>query len=102
MIVTASGAGYVIDVEELSLSCLGCNEVSSAVNTVRRFFGHATLAACAFNEDKSVPGCDEAAQKIKQLQGPERASPWYGVSVRIRNRLVGIYVTSLHAREVAT
>ena len=77
MFVTASGGGYVSDFEDLSFSCLGYNEVSSAVISVLSFFCHADLAARVFIEDKMVPGCAELAQEIKRLQDPERARTWY-------------------------
>ena len=48
MIATASGGGHVSDFEDLSLSCMGYNEVSSAVNSVGRFFGHADDPTSAF------------------------------------------------------
>ena len=102
MIVTASGGGYVLDFEDLSSRPLRYNEVSSAVNSVRSFFGPVDLAALAFIEEKMVPGCVEVAQKFKRLQDPDRASPWYGVSVRSCVLLFGTYVTVLQAREVAT
>ena len=102
MIVTASGGAYVPDFGDQSLSCLGYNEVLSAVNSVRSFFVHDDVAACAFIDDKMVPACVEAAQKFKRLQDPERASPWYGVSVRSRELLLGMYVRSLRAGEGIT
>ena len=66
MIVTPSNGAYILDLEDLSFSCLGYNEVSSAVK-VRSFFGHVDVATCAFIEVKILLGCVEVAQKLKQF-----------------------------------
>ena len=52
MIVRASTGGYVLDFEDLSFSCLWYNEVSSAVNSVRSFFGPADDSACSFTKTR--------------------------------------------------
>ena len=101
MIVTASDGECVLDFEDQFFSFLRYNEVLSAVNSIRIFLGHAHVAACAFSEDKMVPGCFEAARKFKRLEDPERAILWYGVSMRSREFLFGTYVISLRTGEVA-
>ena len=95
-------SAFVPDFEHLSFSCLGYNEVSSDVNSVRSFFGLADVADCAFIEEKMVPSCVEAAQKFKRLQDPRRASPWYWESVRSRELLFVTHVTSIRTAEVAS
>ena len=77
--VMASDGGYFPVFEDLSFGFLAYNEVLSEVNSVRSLFGHADLAPEAFIEDKTVPGCGEAALKLKWHR---ESSPWYRVSVR--------------------
>ena len=102
IIFTPVGGGYIPDFENFSFSCLGYSEVSTAVNSVRSFFGQADVAACAFIEDKIVPGCVEVAQKFKRFQDPERAITWYAVFIRTRELPFGTYVSSLRAGGLAT
>ena len=80
MIVAGSGWAYDLVVEDPSFNCIGYNEVSSASNSVKKFFGHADVAACTFIKDQMVHGCVEVAQKFKRLQDRRRAAPWYGLT----------------------
>ena len=92
----------MLDFDIVLLSWLRFIELSSAVNSILSFFGHAAVIECAFIEDKMVMECVEVVLKIGLLLHPERACPCCEVSVRSRFLLFGNYDSSFCSEEVAT